>query len=233
MRDFFALFLLALITASTWRQGAIAYPPLIYLVIYLGALLLRLRRERERELFVNQLKSHRKELRSGGTVAVDGLLLKYNTELTTFTLQVGGLISSVTIPSRFQRFPPEHAHESFVYSLCTLCSGWWHLPAGPLDTIAILVQNLRGGARQSVAELIDGKLLNRISAQQELSRRQRARNAQPSTRAQVAGRMGSTDTFRELQRRQRIAVKEIGKSMSSQKVGRFRFHRKRGGPPQE
>ncbi|MCC6953847.1 MAG: hypothetical protein IT290_06990 [Deltaproteobacteria bacterium] len=218
MRDFLALFLLSLIVASTWKQGALVYPPLIYLVIYLGALLLRLRRERERELFVNQLKSHRKELRSGGTVVVDNQLLKYDTPVTTYLLQVGGLISVVTIPSRYHRYPDQARAEGLVYSLCTVCSGWWHLPAGPLDTVAVILENLRGGTRKSVAELIDGKLLQRMASQDERIRREalaRFRASLPPPRA------GVESSLQELQLKQGLAVKAID-ARRGNRAGKFR-----------
>lgn len=160
MRDFGALFLLTLIALSAHQHGNLIYVPLGYIALYLAALYWRERRNRERDLFIYQLKSLRAELRAGATVSVDQLLLTYQTELTTFRVKVGALISSVEIPSRFHRFPAHGHGEQFIYSLCTLTSGWWCIPGGPLHTLGILLQNVSGGEKKRVCELIDGRRLS-------------------------------------------------------------------------
>lgn len=197
MRDLGVLFILVLITASAWKHDALIYPPLIYLGVYLLALYLRRHRERARTIFLNQLKTHRAELRSGGTIVVNNQLLKYDSMLTTYRVQVGGIISSVTIPSHYKRSPDEDRHESIIYSLCTLFSGWWHLPTGPLETIAIIVENLRGGERKSIAQLIDGRLLERLE-----ERRQAAASKAPEKKP--------IHTFGEdMKNNQRAAVQKL------------------------
>lgn len=139
-----------------------AYLSLVgYLFLSLtAALYFRLRIERRRREFVLQLKSHRRELRAGGSVVVDQLLLRYDTPLTSYTMNIGSLFCSATIPSNYLLHTDERHGIALWYSMLSLLSGWWS-PSGPLNTIHALHVNLRGGKRTTVAELIDGPVVKR------------------------------------------------------------------------
>lgn len=164
--EIISLFLISLIALSRLQNGGDPTPFFLYLGLLVGVLWLRGRRERKRRDFVHQLKSCRKELRSGGTVVIDGHLLRYNSVISTFYLNFGGVFCSVRIPTHYRVTSEQndHHHDSFYCSLGSLLTGWWAIPAGPLQTITTIIQNISGGERLSVAELIDLPLLKRTAA---------------------------------------------------------------------
>ena len=158
MHDLFTFFLILLFCLSTYVNGTGFYASLALLFAFVIVIIIREQRVRKRLDFINQLKSHRRELRSGGTVVVDSLLLRYDTKVTTYFLSVGIVLSSINIPSIYRVYTSEGHAESLVYSFCSLISGWWAFPGGPITTIAFLKQNLTGGQVLSVSELIDQDL---------------------------------------------------------------------------
>lgn len=160
-RDILIFLLLALIALARWLAGEPYLLPLTWFCAFSAAVWLRERRTRERIDFVNQLKSCRRELRHGGSVVVDNLVLRYNSVLTTFHLSVGGIFVSVDIKSRYQPASAENHPDAFIYSVCSLISGWWSFPHGPLHTVQALLFNLGGGEKMTVAQLIDGVLVER------------------------------------------------------------------------
>lgn len=166
-RDIIAFLILLLVIVSYYLHGE---PVLPAVTVFLGlafAVALRGRRERVRMDFVNQLKSHRRELRQGGTVVVDQMLLRYDSVLTTYFATVGAFLSSVDIASPYHLYTGEDRMEPLVYSLFSLCFGWWHFPHGPLLTVGYIQKNLRGGDRITVAMLIDSYALRRLEAEME------------------------------------------------------------------
>ena len=166
-RDLVVFLVLLLLVVSSQITGVSELPSLFLFFLFSTAILVRGRRERERLDFINQLKSHRKELRERGTVVVDNTLLRYDTVLTSYSLTVGLLFADVVIPSRFRLYTGSEHPEAFVYSLCSLLSGWWSFPEGPLLTVNSIQQNLAGGDKTTVAELIDKPLLEQIASIRE------------------------------------------------------------------
>lgn len=156
--DFVTFLFLLLLLAATYIGGHAMAAPAVGLALFVAVILLREHRERARQDFINQLRGCRSELRAGGTVVVDNLLLRYDTELTTYHLCIGLLLETVLIPSRYQPATGEAHHESVLYSLCSLFSGWWAFPSGPMLTLGVIQRNLTGGERTVVALLIDEKL---------------------------------------------------------------------------
>lgn len=172
-RDLVAIVLIAIIVVASFVRGDPFFSLLALFIIFVAAVFVREKHERARVDFINQLKSSRKELRSGGTVVVDNELIRYNTVLTTYWLNVGGLVANISIPSPFLATAGhDHSHGIF-YSLVSLVSGWWAFPEGPIITINYLRQNLSGGNQITVAMLIDGALIRR-SFEQEYARKQSA-----------------------------------------------------------
>lgn len=157
------LFILLLIALRNFLAGASLVLPGTLLAVFLLAVLLRERAERQRTDFLNQLKSQRKELRAGGTVAVDGLLLRYDTVLSYYVLSVGTLFTNVNIPTQYSLHHGESHPEAFACSIVTLLTGWWSI-SGPQTTIAVILQNLRGGDSKPVSLLIDAGLIDEQTA---------------------------------------------------------------------
>ena len=166
-RDLVAILVMAIIAASAYFSGRSFLLPLGLLLGYIAAVILRERQRANQREFVLQLKSHRKELRSGGAVAVDNHLLRYDTILTRYHFTVGGLITSVTIPSNYQEFSKDNTNTPLLYSFYSLIFGWWSLPWGPLHTLAHIANNLRGGELVPVSILVDEPFIKKYLAQQE------------------------------------------------------------------
>lgn len=161
MNDIIIFIFYGAIALSAYLSGRDPTIPTICVAAFLALVLLREQRERRREDFTTQLRSLRQELRSGGTVVVDHLLLRYDTPVTTYNLNVGFLVGSVLIPSPYRIYTGDAHYEPLLYSIISLITGWWALPpAGPLATLALVRQNLVGGMKTDVAHLIDAKLFN-------------------------------------------------------------------------
>lgn len=159
MQEFLVLIFLLSLCVTEAMSGGPVWAPLLILTAYLAALYLRRKRHQQRTDFVNQLKSYRRELRSGGTVVVDTLMLRYGTVLATYRLNIGALLTNIVVPSRYHISSGEEQGESLLYSLLSVVSGWWAFPTGPLITLSLIKQNLGGGEKISVAALIDAPLL--------------------------------------------------------------------------
>lgn len=158
MRQILAILLLLLLTTNRYFDDSLTLPWASLLILFTSAVFLGRKRQKERTNFVNQLKSQREALRKGGTVVVDNVLLRYESILTTYYFCIGGLISSVTVPSNYVIASDEEEKSGLLYSLVSLLSGWWAIPDGPIQTINLIRINLAGGQKQSVAELIDLEL---------------------------------------------------------------------------
>ncbi len=159
------IFLCLLVFLSNYLRGQTVLWPLLALSLFVISQALRLLQLRRRSDFLGQLKSHRKELRRGSTVAVDGLVLRYDTPLKSYALSVGMLFSSIEIPSTYRISDGEGQLERVWFSVATLFTGWWSI-TGPLSTIQTLSENL-SGKTQSVAELIDACYLRKTAEQSE------------------------------------------------------------------
>lgn len=152
-----SLFILiaVLVFVSNYVRGQTVLWPLLALALFVFCHTIRLLQLRRRSDFLAQLKSHRRELRGGSTVVVDGLILRYDTLLESYTISVGLLIISIEIPSRFRISEGEGQLERVWFSLATMFCGWWSI-TGPFSTMQTLSENLRKNP-QSVAELVDAR----------------------------------------------------------------------------
>lgn len=156
--DIFFFLLLLLLFASAWVTGSSLLIPSIPLAAFTIGVLVRAQHNKKRQEFVSQLKSCRKELRSGGTVSIDNMLLRYESSITTYYITVGTLLNTIVIPSPYQIYKTGETHsEGLIYGLISLLAGWWAIN-GPLTTVHTLVQNIRGGESTTVAMLIDEPL---------------------------------------------------------------------------
>lgn len=128
---------------------------LLVLIVILA--IIRDQQLRVRQIFVNQLKSYQKDLRAGGTVIVDGMLIRKTSVLHTYYINIGALLGSITIPTRYHLDTGIDDARGLLCSLVSLVSGWWSLPYGPLINLVLVQQNFRGGEKSTVMELIDNQ----------------------------------------------------------------------------
>ena len=166
-RDLAVIAFLTIICISRYLTGDPYLIFLIYLAVFSYGAYYKRQRLHDRREFINQLKSHRHELRQGGTVVVNHSLLRYGSEITTYHLAVGGIFSCELIPSRYH-VAGEDNGEPITYSLLSFITGWWAFPYGPIVTASSIYRNIRGGERQTVAELIDGPLIRRAANRRHL-----------------------------------------------------------------
>ncbi len=110
-------------------------------------------------------------------MVVDQLLLRYDTPLTSYQANIGGLLCSAAVPSNFAPQRGELHGIALFYSAVSLLSGWWSF-SGPLFTVEALFKNLRGGIKTTVAELIDGPLFARRESERIAKERRRAAAAE-------------------------------------------------------
>ncbi|MCB0345786.1 MAG: hypothetical protein KDD66_11760 [Bdellovibrionales bacterium] len=167
MQEFVIFVVLLGLCITEAIHGGHIWTPLILLAAFLSVIYLRRKRRLQRADFVNQLKSYRRELRGGGTVVVDSLMLRYNTTVTTYNLSIGAIITNFIIPSRHQVANGEDHGESLLYSVLSLVSGWWAFPTGPIITLSIIKRNLTGGDQITVGQLIDAPLLQAVAPQEQ------------------------------------------------------------------
>ena len=150
---------LLLLSVSAYLRGGLYLIPSAMLGSLLLAIFLRQRFRNARRDFVNQLKSYRKELRAGGTVIVEGMNLRLDTELSAYRCIVGTLFSTLVIESIFRKTEDGSHPDALTYSLGTLLLGWWSL-SGPVWAMLALSENLRGGKRIKIQELINTPQVN-------------------------------------------------------------------------
>ena len=159
--DAISFMILLLIFISTYLSGKTLAAAGLPLVLFILAVIFRALHEKTRQEFVSQLKSHRRELRAGATVRVDNMLLRYQSEITSYVMTVGILFTTVTIHSHYRRAGEEHHTDALFYSLLSFLLGWWAIN-GPLNTIQALAKNLHGGEKTTIALLIDRPLVKKL-----------------------------------------------------------------------
>ena len=192
--EYISLIIIAALSISRLQNGNEATPFLTYLAVLIGAIWLQKLRERHRRDFIHQLKSCRKELRSGGTVVINSHLVRYNSTISTYYMNFGSLFCTVRVPSLYRVVDAgdEH-HDSSIYSLVSILTGWWAIPGGPLQTVATIISNISGGERLTVAELIDLPLIKKINQRRsdieayEMATLTEAQNVRPEIQIADAG----------------------------------------------
>ncbi|MCB0358905.1 MAG: hypothetical protein KDD44_04695 [Bdellovibrionales bacterium] len=179
--EFATIVILVAIAYSAWLNHISPLPALAALLLFVLILLYHAKQRQRRSDFVDQLRSHRTELRQGGTVVVDGQLIRYDTPLTTYHVSVGVIVSTLQIPSLYRVAVGEDHVESFAYSVLSLATGWWSFPYGPLTTIGVIGRNLAGGDRTTAGYLIDEILFKREQKKLEAAPRSERAGAKPVT----------------------------------------------------
>ncbi len=148
------LFVLFLVALRSYLADVSLLLPGAAIASFLLAIFLRERVVKQRTDFINQLKSHRRELRAGGTVVVDGLLLRYDSVLRYYEVSIGHLVTSIEIPTPYRLHKGESHPEAIICAVISLFTGWWSI-TGPQTTLAVILLNLGGGSKKPVSQLID------------------------------------------------------------------------------
>ncbi|MCC6932914.1 MAG: hypothetical protein IT292_06640 [Deltaproteobacteria bacterium] len=150
-----------MILTLSWYVGHLPWElPALYSALVLTAIIIKTQREYQRGRFITQLKSCRGELRSGSTVLIDGLMLRYDSILTTYHLTIGAIASLIKVPSLYLLHKPEDKHAGIFYTGVSLIFGWWTFPSGVSLTTYNLYKNTHGGETISIKDLVDPNLEN-------------------------------------------------------------------------
>jgi hypothetical protein len=109
-------------------------------------------RRRDAE-FLLWLDANRDGVQSEGA-SYEGTSITASTELTQYELVASFLIVSFRIPSRLYVDRDASVLTALLFALLTFVLGWWGIPWGPLYTVRALWNNLRGGTRRTVGDLL-------------------------------------------------------------------------------
>lgn len=154
LRDVVAFFLLLLILASCVMHDGPLLPPSLWLGVFVAGVMLRERNAHRRRQLIEQLVNLRERLERGETIAIDDRRYRLRTELSTYRMSVGALITSINVESLYHAPEGEDSAEGLFYSIISLLTGWWALPFGPIYTLGFVTSNLRGGVRTTVEDLL-------------------------------------------------------------------------------
>ena len=111
--------------------------------------------QRAARRFLDWLVSHREAL-GNGPALYEGGRVSSTTPVRRFSVCISLLVVSIKAPSRYLvpgRDTPWLT--GCLYSLISVCLGWWGFPWGPIYTVQALVTNLRGGERKTVGQLLE------------------------------------------------------------------------------
>lgn len=93
-------------------------------------------------------------MRGSGAI-YEGRTITEATEITRFQACLSFLILTTRFPSRFLFAEQGNLFSiGSTYTIVTLLLGWWGIPWGPVYTIQTLYQNLRGGQKQTISEIL-------------------------------------------------------------------------------
>lgn len=113
------------------------------------------REENEEQKFVAFLLENEATLNTRAPVPYQGTPLTLATEVTQFYACVSFLIATIKVPSRYYiRGVHKTGGIGAIYSVVSLVVGWWGFPFGPVYTVQSLYQNMRGGTKKTVAQLL-------------------------------------------------------------------------------
>jgi len=124
---------------------------LICLIIYYF-----LNREKKKSVeFISWVIENKNNIENGGTY-LEFAEIKPDTELIQFQICISFILFSVKSPSRF--LVKGYDKTLSKKTICTIISfifGWWGIPWGPIYTIQTICNNLAGGKKIKVSDLLD------------------------------------------------------------------------------
>ena len=106
------------------------------------------------DVFLAQLKENKNIILTGGWKYGDHLITA-ETQITQYFFTYSFITASFKIPSCFYIVNEENTSViNFIYSFSSLILGWWAFPHGPIYTISALSNNLKGGNKLRVGDVI-------------------------------------------------------------------------------
>ena len=91
-----------------------------------------------------------------GAATYGELTISIDDIVTRFDVCVSAVIMTETYYSAYHIVGRQSRRgRNVLCTLCTLLMGWWGLPSGPIKTIDSLTQNLVGGRKIRVGDLLD------------------------------------------------------------------------------
>jgi hypothetical protein len=110
--------------------------------------------KKEPDAFLIQLQENSETISNGGWMYGENLITP-QTIITQYFFTVSLVTVSFKVPSRFYIVGEENtAFVNSIYTLFSFLLGWWAIPKGPFYTISTLTNNIKGGNKLNVGELI-------------------------------------------------------------------------------
>jgi hypothetical protein len=122
---------------------------------------------KERRAFLEWLKSKQPEIEKGWAF-YNGQKVTLKTEVTQYQACVSLIIMTSRFRSRYVIAGSDGSSLCLIFTVVSLLFGWWGFPWGFVFTPQAIYRNLRGGYRQTVAELlpkIDAELSGKATTQ--------------------------------------------------------------------
>jgi hypothetical protein len=96
------------------------------------------------------------EMINSGQGNYQGITIKPDTKITYYQVSLSFMIVSMKVSSKFFFIGHDDSPGiALIYTVVSLVLGWWGIPWGPIYTIQVIYNNMSGGNRQNVAELIE------------------------------------------------------------------------------
>lgn len=112
------------------------------------------RAQSESERFIAWLNEHRDQI-IAGPIRYEDQVVSIDDTVSRFDVCVSAVFATATYHSAYRLVDdPARPGINLLCTSCTLLMGWWGLPWGPIQTINSLCQNLAGGRRCRVGDLI-------------------------------------------------------------------------------
>jgi hypothetical protein len=137
--------------------------------VLFGLYLLLKRESRKSDEFISWITYNQDKIIREGAVYQD-ILIDKDTQITQFQVCLSFLIFTTKIPTRF--YIKDHDNTIFISLFCTFISligGWWGLPWGPIYTVQVVIKNIVGGNKRTIAAFF-----NNIDDNEESKRREYA-----------------------------------------------------------
>ena len=111
--------------------------------------------QRKRRLFCSWVKDNIDHLEDGAQRVYGGASLSLGSEVVSYQFCFSFFLYSVKVPSHYLTRGRRGVLTMLACSLFSFVFGWWAVPWGPVYTVQTIYRNLRGGIRETVADVIE------------------------------------------------------------------------------
>jgi hypothetical protein len=125
--------------------------------IPIGAYTYNYKQDKRSKAFAAWLGENVEKVMQGGA-SYEGVLITPKTELVRYTVACSILILTAKQASPLMIADKDDTTKlAAIYTLISLVFGWWGIPWGPIYTVQAVYNNLRGGTRQTIQDILTQK----------------------------------------------------------------------------